>query len=226
MRSQKLIYTAKQVDTQVYVGILAILTTVSALLAWWNIKRLQIDQHRAWMLRCWFYAGNIITLRLIQLCSYLLLGRNISNTFHSVMPCDEITYLGGNASVYPNCAADPSGYTSVQADATTPMGVEEVVSSLNLSFGTAGIIALWMHAVGIEIYLRLTPAEGERLRQVSYEKQLEKGHSKPGSSGLTADRLGDARRWMPSEDKPQKSGVPSNDGDGYALVENPRQSWE
>jgi hypothetical protein len=34
------------------VGVLAIMTIISASLAYINIKRLQIDQHRAWMLRC------------------------------------------------------------------------------------------------------------------------------------------------------------------------------
>lgn len=41
--------------TQSWIGALAILTTVGLSLAIYNIKRLQIDQHRAWMLRTWFY---------------------------------------------------------------------------------------------------------------------------------------------------------------------------
>lgn len=40
------------VETQVFVGLLAIATSVSMVLAYVNIKRLQIAQHRAWMLRC------------------------------------------------------------------------------------------------------------------------------------------------------------------------------
>ncbi len=43
----------------------------------------------------------------------------------------------------------------------------------------------------------MTPKESERLRQVSYEKQLEAGFANPGSAGLTADRWGDAERWTP-----------------------------
>lgn len=39
--------------TQSFVGVLAIATTASAFLAYYNIKRLQIDQHRAWMIRTW-----------------------------------------------------------------------------------------------------------------------------------------------------------------------------
>lgn len=42
-------------DTQAAVGTLSIGCLTSFVLAWVNIKRLQIEQHRAWMLRGWFY---------------------------------------------------------------------------------------------------------------------------------------------------------------------------
>jgi hypothetical protein len=42
-------------DIQAGVGMLALMTLVSLGLAYVNIKRLRIDQHRAWMLRAWFY---------------------------------------------------------------------------------------------------------------------------------------------------------------------------
>ena len=54
-----------------------------------------------------------------------------------------------------------------------------------------------MHIIGIEIYLGLTPRETERLRVISYEKQLEAGYANPGSAGLTVDRWGDAEKWTP-----------------------------
>lgn len=41
--------------TQAWVGALFILTTVGLGLAYYNIKVPRIDQHRAWMLRTWFY---------------------------------------------------------------------------------------------------------------------------------------------------------------------------
>lgn len=41
-------------DTQVGVWVLGIVTTIELGIAMWNIKKLQIDQHRAWMLRAWF----------------------------------------------------------------------------------------------------------------------------------------------------------------------------
>jgi hypothetical protein len=43
------------VETQAAVGSLVILTTISGAMVYYNIKRLQIEQHRAWMLRAMFY---------------------------------------------------------------------------------------------------------------------------------------------------------------------------
>jgi len=53
-------------------------------------------------------------------------------------------------------------------------------------------MSLFLHMVGVEVYLALTPAESERLQVVSYEKQLEAGFENPGNAGLTAERWGDA----------------------------------
>ena len=43
-------------DTQTGFGMIAVMFLVSLLIAYINIKRLRIEQHRAWMLRAWFYA--------------------------------------------------------------------------------------------------------------------------------------------------------------------------
>ena len=78
------------------------------------------------------------------------------------------------------------------------MGVEEVNAALEIVFAQSGLIAFLIHAVLAEVYFHLTPGESERLRNVSYERQLERGYKKPGSGGLTSDRLGDAPRWRPT----------------------------
>ena len=44
-------------STRTYVGALVISTTLAYLFAYINIKRLQIDQHRAWMMRTWAYVS-------------------------------------------------------------------------------------------------------------------------------------------------------------------------
>ena len=41
--------------TRTLTGALVISTTLAYAFAWINIKRLQIDQHRAWMMRAWAY---------------------------------------------------------------------------------------------------------------------------------------------------------------------------
>lgn len=181
--------------TQSLVGVLAILTTASALLAYVNVKRLQIDQHRAWMIRTWVYMGTIVTTRIIQ----VIAANVISNLpgYFSAMPCRQIESMGGDASRYAACASDMAAQTAVEANFANPAGIENVSAAMHMSFGMAAWISLALHAIGVEVYLRLTPAEDERLRRVSYERQLERGFSHPGSAGFTADRLGDAHQWTP-----------------------------
>ena len=55
--------------TQTFTGALVILTTVGYALAWINVKLLQIDQHRAWMMRTWSWFATIITIRIIMIIS-------------------------------------------------------------------------------------------------------------------------------------------------------------
>lgn len=188
------------IDTQVLVGLLAIMTTFSAFMAYYNIKRLQIDQHRAWMLRTWFYAASIITLRIIMIITALLIST--IGGYYIAEPCEKVAYMVDNPEEfearYPQCGVTngtSSGWTAVPASF---MQKEQVGFAMNMTFGMAGWLALTMHAVGVEVYLRLTPRESERLREKSYQRQLEAGFSHPGSSGLTADRLGDSERWKPS----------------------------
>lgn len=188
-------------ETQAIVFVLVIATTVSLILAYYNIKRLQIDQHRAWMLRAMFYLGSIITARIIMIISALIISR--VDSYYAVRSCDELAFIvGSHAQMreqYPQCnsTADPRA-TLVVVQATFANGQPEQIGvSLGVSFGMALWLAFVLHLVGVEIYLALTPREGNRLRQVSYERQLEKGFKHPGSAGLTADRWGDAEAWTP-----------------------------
>lgn len=209
--------------TQGFVGTLAIAVLGSAFLAYINIKRLQIDQHRAWMLRCWFYAGSIITMRLIMILSAIIISS--IGGYYIAMPCQQLSYMGGNASTYLACVADPNGQTAVLANFNVPKGVEQVAASMQTSFGMAAWIAFALHVLGIEIYLKLTPAEGERLRQVSYERQLERGFSHPGRAGLTVDRLGDAEEWKPRTTSTTKTVKEiSSDNESMDRLQAPEQA--
>ena len=178
-------------ETQVLMGLLAILTTSGAAMAYYNIKRLQIDQHRAWMLRTWFYAGSIITLRIIMIISTLIIT-NIGG-YYRAMPCKQLAFTLDDpeqfASAFPQCLnvnGTTDGRIAVSADFNGI--IPQVGNSLDVTFGTAGWLALFLHAAGVEIYLALTPREGERLRVVSYERQIEAGFKHAGNSALSVDR--------------------------------------
>jgi hypothetical protein len=47
-------------EIQVWCGFVGIGVLICFILSWINIKRLQIEQHRAWMLRGWFYVRDIL----------------------------------------------------------------------------------------------------------------------------------------------------------------------
>ena len=49
-----------------------------------------------------------------------------------------------------------------------------------------------MHVIDVELYLKLKPAEGERHRIVSFEKQLKAGFRHPGSASLVIECWGNA----------------------------------
>ncbi|KAK3684556.1 hypothetical protein LTR37_020159 [Vermiconidia calcicola] len=186
--------------TQAAIGLLAILLVVSLGMAYYNIKRLQIDQHRAWMLCVAFYCGTIITVRLIMIVAAQILP--LTGHYYTTFSCDELTTLMGPKDFcekYPQCFAvdgTNDGYVAVYA--SFMVDADTVGTALQLSFSMGLWLAIFMHVVGVEIYLNLTTAESERLRVVSYEKQLEAGMKHPGSAGLTADRWGDALAWYPA----------------------------
>lgn len=185
-------------ETQAAVGTLVVLTTTSICLAYYNIKRLQIDQHRAWMLRAMFYFGTIITLRLIMIISAKVI--TTINSYYTTVPCDQIAFLYDSTEIanqlYPQCSSPNTTLDGmVVVHALFSEQPEQIGASLDVSFGMAMWLAIIMHLVGVEIYLALTPREANRLRQVSYERQMERGFRNAGSAGLTSDRWGDAEPW-------------------------------
>jgi len=155
------------IETQAAVFLLVILTTTSICLAYYNIKRLQIDQHRAWMLRTMFYLGTIITARLILIFSALIIS--MLKSYHTTMTCGELAYMYGSSNppkgLYPQCSSPNStvgDLVIVHADFGGGR-VEQIGASLRMSFGMAVWLAILLHLVGVEIYLALTPRESNRL---------------------------------------------------------------
>ena len=149
--------------TQVAVGLLVIITTISLVLAYINIKRLQIDQHRAWMLRAWVYFGSIITVRAIQAIAASIQATSAEYQNYVAMPCDVIlfTYQGNQTQLYttyPACNPDNSkyatgGHVAVKANLLSD-NLAEYAAAIGSNFGMALFLAMFLHAIGIEIYLR------------------------------------------------------------------------
>ncbi|KAK7419805.1 hypothetical protein QQZ08_010693 [Neonectria magnoliae] len=188
-------------DMQAATGTASIVFIVCQGLGYYNIKRLQIEQHRAWMLRGWIIVGFIITMRVI---SIIMAKITRSDPYYAVGSCAVVDYIYSHnqmtvEALYPDCANFYSGVAPdqrilIKGDFTSPRP-EQKASGLNVTFGASAWLALALHCIAVEIYLRLTPAEAERLRRVSYQRQLEAGMKNPGDAGLTVQRLGNAEPW-------------------------------
>lgn len=193
---------------RVWIGALGTATTISILNALINIKRLQIDQHRAWMIRTWAWAANIITLRLL-----LLAGKHVVDVYGieivTLIRCDEIFFMYANnaglppsrnptALIHPQCGANAATNTAQIAVSSIGAGPENSAAALRPIFLMAAWLAIIIHILLAELYLGLTPAENYRLRVVSYEKQVARGMRDAGSTveaGLGSSRIGDAPKW-------------------------------
>jgi hypothetical protein len=193
-------------DTQVAAGVGSIMFIGSQAMAYYNIKKLQIEQHRAWMLRAWINASFIITMRLISSIINAV-QKGVGQTYYLATPCYVVDYMfGGNQTqvlhFHPLCESFYSGANQEQRTVTVggpdAQTVDQFVASYVSTSGAAAWLALAIHVFAVEVYLRLTPAEGERLRRISYQRQLEAGMRNPGNEGLTAQRLGDAEAWDPT----------------------------
>lgn len=196
------------IDVQTWIGFVGIGVLLCFIISYINIKRLQIEQHRAWMLRGWFYAGAIITNRIIMIIATMIVS---DKGYYAVWPCAKIEATLKDTSMlldtYPACASYANGRNPNQVSAVEATfgagGAPNTGAALNITFGMALWLATAIHAIGVEVYLHLTPKEAQRLRQVSYQRQLEAGMRNPGSAGLTADRLGDSEKWLPEASRKQ-----------------------
>ncbi|KAI0538101.1 hypothetical protein GGR58DRAFT_526710 [Xylaria digitata] len=174
---------------QVVGGVLAVSFLWALHMAYINIKRLRIEQHRAWMLRAWYWAGSIITQRIIHIVSLKLLN---SNPSYYAMPCDKIDSMLGTRTLdlYPRCTRfysgeDPQTTAVVRADLNHPTSVVEAAAALDSTFARTTFLAFLLHILGVEIYLRLTQGETERLRNISHKRQLSTSMENLGESAPT-----------------------------------------
>lgn len=130
------------VTTQAGVGFLSILIVGGFSMAYYNIKRLQIDQHRAWMLRTVFWLGTIITLRIIMIIAASVVSA--SNNYYMAQSCDTIRFMYGGSvkvlqAVHPQCAhtnTTTDGRIVIKASLSEG-GLEYAGAALDISFGMA-----------------------------------------------------------------------------------------
>ncbi|KZP02002.1 hypothetical protein FIBSPDRAFT_970665, partial [Athelia psychrophila] len=103
---------------------------------------------------------------------------------------------------------NPSNYAVVAANFNgNPV---EIAAALGVAFPMAIWLALFMHVVGVELYIMLTPREHERLRKVSWERQMARGYLNPGSAGLVPEMVGDMDPWTPPVKNLDGAGSVSN----------------
>ncbi|KAL8729268.1 MAG: hypothetical protein Q9166_004889 [cf. Caloplaca sp. 2 TL-2023] len=202
-------------DSQSCVVTLVIMTQLGIWMAYYNIKRHQIDQHRAWMLRTMFYLGAIVSTRVVMPIAVLIM--TWVGTYYTVIPCKELAFLLGQNTnwsgprsleevgrMYPACVGKGGNVTDelVAVKANFEFGQPQGIgASFKMTFGMGLWICTFLHTIAVEIYLALTPVEGERLRRISYHKQLAAGLPNPGSAGTTIQGWGDAAEWVPPSSK-------------------------
>lgn len=103
--------------------------------------------------------GTIITLRIVQIISTIIITSY--GGWSTVWPCAKISSIVGpdtTLAFYPGCASfvdgsNPLKEVIVEADFNSE-NPAEIGAALGLPFGSAGWIALWLHVIFVEVYVR------------------------------------------------------------------------
>lgn len=122
----------------------------------------------------------VLTMRLV-LVLVVLAAKLSPNDYRLVSTCQEIIFAYGHYSIplekvysaYSSCRNFTSSipaYVVVNADIARGHP-EQVLALLNLSFGPSAWIPGAIHIFAIEIYLRMTAGEDERLKTVSLARR-------------------------------------------------------
>ncbi|QRV89374.1 hypothetical protein RhiJN_17392 [Ceratobasidium sp. AG-Ba] len=155
---------------------LGIMTLWSTVKSWTAIRRLQIDEHRTWVIRSWSYQMSVITLRVLAVSLAIIIS--IVGGFYHSMPCKEVEFILNDKDLYaleyPQCQADWNGspvtHVAVLADVTENDDLRRT-AAFRAVFGLSTWAGFWIHAVVCEYYLFLTKDESDRLKMVSEKRQ-------------------------------------------------------
>lgn len=147
-------------------------------------------------------ASHVISMRVLSILMKQHTG-SPSNHYYDYRPCSVIDHMfSHNATLvttfYPVCSgfysgAVPDQHVLIAADLTSSSSSggrpDHIAAGFNVTFGPAAWLALVIHCVAVEVYLNMTAEEGERLRRLSYQRQVEAGIAKngDGSQGKGSD---------------------------------------
>ncbi|KAI0972083.1 hypothetical protein F4678DRAFT_431107 [Xylaria arbuscula] len=141
--------------SQVATTLLLLIFVVAQIAGYVCIRRRDIIHHRQWMLRSWFYAGSVITMRLIMALAALSIS--LIGGYYLAMPCDKVNSILKSREEtlrwYPECSDDPLRRVIVDADVFAPNKVP-FAAAFNLAYGMSAWLAIVSHAVGVELYIQ------------------------------------------------------------------------
>ncbi|KAK2736346.1 hypothetical protein FQN57_000796 [Myotisia sp. PD_48] len=210
------------VDMQIVSLLLAFISLTSGLIGYYNIKRLQLEQHRAWMLRMTFYMFTVVSVRPVMFL--FTMGISLLGKYHNVWPCSmvEWTWNYYNATnfqvTYPACANLSAAemertYVPVLGNMFSPDDPAQIGASFQIPAAAAIFLGVVIHAIGVELYLTVTAPNAYKLRVESYKRQLAAGYIDPGNAGLVAERFG----------REQWKSVARNDDETRSITSNNTQ---
>ncbi|KAI1360585.1 hypothetical protein F5Y08DRAFT_45046 [Xylaria arbuscula] len=141
-------------------GMLLILFVGAQVMAWTSIRQKKVRDHELWMLRSWVYASSIITMRVIMILAAICISW--IGGYYLAMPCDKIAHILRSRDEtlrwYPECAPfftglEPSRKVIVDANIAGTNRVQ-FSAAFNLSYGLGAWLGLFLHVVGIDIYIQ------------------------------------------------------------------------
>ncbi|KAG8721990.1 hypothetical protein FRC08_008086 [Ceratobasidium sp. 394] len=152
----------------------------AALMGISNVRKTR--KHRKWMLRTVSYTSSAITARILAIIARAIIS--FSSSYYAVWTCDEVSFLLKNEteaeSMFPVCVLSPEDDPKkvyVLVHASTHGDPINFGSSMRVSFGMALWLAILIHVVGVEIYIRGTesyqwpPRSLEAVHQYSGENR-------------------------------------------------------
>jgi len=151
------------------------LIVFAALMGITNVKRTR--KHRKWMLRTVAYAAVPITARLTSIAARHIISD--IGSYYAVWRCDEISYVLRNSSAlqqsYPQCTQGAENVANVRVAirAAVNEGGVGLGSSVRATWGMCMWVAIVIHIIGAEIYIRLTESSNQHRRGFVLQRSID-----------------------------------------------------